>query len=434
MLRILNGLLLFLFVSQTAAETLSETELVSEHERGVDVARNGEHIQGLQILLSLLQRAPDYYPAQRDAVIIASWSGDCDQALQLYEPIKDRPNQESYLIAPVSDCLYKTGHKDQAFNKLDTALASTPDNDDLKNMRATLQARKESEPYGIFTFAMGNNESDQGAIEWSIRTSYTHIFENSNQLYARFVALRAIDPHFETGKVNRLALGLQVGLFENWYVRSEYSADVQRENEEGVLVLLAYSPSPLWHFELSHASFSEDLPLRAKALAIEGDRNTLAADFHTANYGWTWSAAASQYRFSDDNERDSLYTEISYAYVLQDRLEQRLRLGYYTATNTLDNTIYYNPQEEQSLTLTHQLDYVYDSRFQRHVDHLYLYIGYYSQEGQKTNDIWGMSFSQDYEYDKYHSVNLTLAYRNAVYDGQDEAEHSAMLSYRRNLI
>ena len=75
-------------------EMAQNTSLESEHQRAIEIAHNDDHDGALVILGNLLNSHPDNYPVRRDYVVIASWKGDCDDALEKYQPIKDHPNKE----------------------------------------------------------------------------------------------------------------------------------------------------------------------------------------------------------------------------------------------------------------------------------------------------------------------------------------------------
>ena len=424
-------------LSPSQAVTLSDKEFESERTRAVEIARAGQYDQGLVMLRSLLDQTTNQYPLQRDIVIITSWKEDCPAALELYEPIRTHTNQEAYLIGPVGRCLYDVGEEQEAIRILQAGIIQWPDDEELKEILANITAAPEPEPPYISTAyidaSLGANQSDQGNQEWFLETRYSRRFRANFLYYARFLTVRADDPQFETGDLNRVGVGGRYDFLDNWAVAQDFSFDVKRSNEGGSTTTLFYTLPPLWTFDLSYASFAEDLPLRAKAQSIDSDRASASADFHTDDYLWTWSASVSLYDFSDGNNRNAFFTAGSYAYVLKDEREQRISLELYRTTNTALNTVYYSPEEDLTLTVTHILDIVYDSRFKRHVDHFYVYLGNYIQKGEDTKGTWGLRFEQDYDFDDINSFSFSVAYDDRVYDGTRESEKSFYLSYKRNL-
>jgi hypothetical protein len=94
--QLLPCLFLLIVVCLCRAETVLAVtkELDSEHQRGVNLARKGQHDDGLMVLLALNKKYPDFYPLERDIVMITAWKGDCRAAARRYERIRDYPKPE----------------------------------------------------------------------------------------------------------------------------------------------------------------------------------------------------------------------------------------------------------------------------------------------------------------------------------------------------
>jgi len=436
--------------TQPKSAPLSSNAFQAEHQRGVDLARAEKYAEGLKILQTLLQQQPRNYARNydviRDIVIITTWMENCPAALKHYRQIQTHTKQEAYLLGPVSQCLYETGRKEQAFDKLDSAIAQWPNDSELKKIQSELLAQEKAERQreiarnkilaqkSVVTVSTGVNESDQGNQEWSVETSYKRKMQENIQLYVRTLTVRADDPQFDTGDLNRIGIGAEINLRSNWDLIQDFSFDIDRSSEGGSTTTVIYSLNSLWVFDLSYATYAEDLPLRAKAQLIDSNRATTSVDFHTEDYLWTWSAAIASYDFSDGNNRNSISTALSYAYVLRDDLEQRIIFDVYKSTNSNDNSVvYYNPENDLSIGLTHQLDIVYDSIFKRHVDHLYVSIGRYKQKNINGTGIWGIQFEQEYNFDNINSFGFSAAYNQRVYDGNREKEKAFFINYSRQL-
>ncbi len=431
-------LLLLAGLNSAQAATLSAKEFNAEHQRGVALARAEKYEEGLTVLRSLLKQDPKNYVVNRDIVIITTWMENCPKALQQYKHIQTHPKQESYLLGPVSQCLYETGNKKQAFDKLESAIAQWPDDNELKEIRSELKRREKeaSAPKSDIRLSVGTNESDQGNQEWFLATRYNRKLKDNIQIYARLLTVRADDPRFETGDLNRVGVGTEINLHEQWNLIQDFSFDIDRSGEGGSTTTIIHSPNSKWSFNLGYASFAEDLPLRARAEPepIDANRVSTSADFHTEDYLWTWSASAARYNFSDSNNRQSISTALSYAYVLRNDWEQRVIFDIYKSANSNDDSVvYYNPKNDLSIGLTHQLDIVYDSRFKRHVDHLYVSLGNYKQKNFSGKGTWGIRFEQEYDFDDTHSFGFSVAFNQRVYDGNREDQRSFLVSYSRKL-
>jgi len=427
---ITNFLLCFLFwVSFTViAEPLSSDPL---HDKGVKTARDGNHREGLAILQSILDKNPDNYAVRRDFVIIATWAGDCDLALKNYQLIKDAPQQEAYLLVPVSDCLNAQNRRADAIVLLEKGVSQWPEDDELKDKLAELTQDRDIETAPAVSVTLSTDNSDQGNLEWLFETRYSQQILKDTRAYARFLAVRADDPEFATGDLNRIGVGAIHRLNYQWTFDVELSADVQQSGDEGITGTVLYQPYYLWQLGLQHATFAEDVPLRAKALGITADRSSAFVDFRTQDYRWTWSAGANQYNFSDNNDRKSFYTAGSFAYHLQPKLEHRLILDLYRSRNSLPATdaVYYNPSRDSTINLTHKTSLVYDSRFERHVDHFFVFLGSYWQKDYDSNPIYGVGIQQEYNFTDFDYFTWGAGIDSRVYDGNREQQFNVYVSY-----
>ncbi len=402
----------------------------AEHRRGVEMARAGHYDDGLAVLHALLAKYPGYYPAERDIVIVTAWKGDCRAAVRRYEPIRNHPDPEPYLILPVSECLIKLGRLNEAVSLLDEGQKRWPDNRDLASAYASAQARRAAQPLNELRVELNTDTSDQGEREWLWNTTLSRQVADRTRLYARYAATRSDYAQYQSGKLNRVGLGLEYEFRIGLVVTQEFSGDVRRSGENGSFTSVVFLPNDLWRFGASHTNFAEDLPLRAKAQLIEAKRSIVFTDYHSPDYRWSWSATGARYDFSDSNRRRSLFTSLGYAYELQPRLEQRVFLEYYASDNTLANTIYYNPTRDKSLSLVHKTDFVFDSRFRRHVDHLYLSVGQYDEQGFPARGTWGVRYEQDYDFTRRLSLLVGAGYGRHVYDGASEYETSVNAVFR----
>jgi biofilm PGA synthesis protein PgaA len=109
--------------------------------------------------------------------------------------------------------------------------------------------------------------------------------------------------------------------------------------------------------------------------------------------------------------------------------EQMLYGEVYGSRNTLDNAPYFNPKRDRSVGLVHRTNFIFESRFKRHVDSLFLTLSSYWQEDFDTHGKWGVRYEQDYNIDGVSHFNLGLAYDRNIYDGQREYETRLEIRY-----
>ncbi|MHB8741943.1 MAG: PgaA family protein [Sulfuricaulis sp.] len=404
--------------------------LDAEHQRGVDLAREGHYDEGLAVLTALLSKYPDNYPIQRDIVVITAWKGDCRTAVRRYEPIREHPDLEPYLVLPVSECLINLGRINEATALLEQGQKNYPDDPDLPAAYASALAKRSAQLLNEVRVEVSTDTSDQGKREWLIGSTLSRKLEDRTSVYVRYANTHSSYAQYQSGMLNRIGVGIQHEFLSNIIATQEVSEDVHRSGQAGSYTSVGYLPSDLWRVEASYTSFAEDLPLRAQAELITAKRSIVSTGYHSADYRWSWDASGSHYDFSDTNGRTALFTSVGYAYELQPHREQRVFLEYYQSSNTLANAIYYNPAHDSSVSVVNQTNFVFDSRFRRHVDHLYLTIGSYDEEGYSQHETWDVRYVQDYDFTDRLALSAGVGYGRHVYDGASEYESSLDATFR----
>lgn len=408
-------------------------QLETQHEKGVQLGRDGQYQQGLAILQKILDKHPDNYAVRRDFVVIASWAQDCDLALKNYTKIKSAKHQEGYLLAAVADCLSEQNRTEQAIALLENGARQSPGDDDIQDKLVELKKAQKLNTVPKLTVSLTNDNSDQGNQEWLFETRYSQHVLKDTRGYVRFLTNRAQDPKFATGDLNRLGVGAIHHLNYQLSFDVELSTDVKSGGDEGITGTVIYQPYYLWELGAQHASFAEDLPLRAKAQNISSDRTSLFVNFHSKDYRFDWSANASQYSFTDGNNRKSFSTAGGYAYFMKPSLEHHLIADFYRSTNSLPSgsTVYFNPSRDSSINLTHKTSIVYDSRFKRHVDSFFVYVGSYWQQSFDREPVYGLGLQQEYNFTNTAYLTWGSSYNSRVYDGNREREIDVFVTYEQ---
>jgi biofilm PGA synthesis protein PgaA len=144
---------------------------------------------------------------------------------------------------------------------------------------------------------------------------------------------------------------------------------------------------------------------------------------------WYGRGAINRYDFTDDNRRDTVYATAGYAYEMLPYREQRLYLEWYQSSNTREDAPYFNPSRDRNPGIVQRTDFVFDTRYKRHVDSLFLSAGAYSQAGFDTEARWGVRYEQDYDFDDFTSLNWGVGYGRNYYDGEGENELNGALRF-----
>jgi len=407
------------------------------HDEAVRLGRAGQYDASLAILGRLTSEHPGAYPLQRDYAIITAWSGDCDLAVQRYRAATPPPGgHEVYLILPISDCLLDTGRPREAIALAQEGLAQHPDDPQLR--QALLKARislkldhNVDERATELSMGLSFDESDQDKPEWIGEVYAQTGLTDQLQLFGRYYFTTAIDDDLEAGNQRRLGIGAAWRFNPKWKISEEVSTDFRDRNLGGTTTTLTYDPYDNLELKGWYASYSLDTPLRARAAGIYASQAQLSVDYHTYDYVWSGYAETNYFDFDDGNVRKNIYMIGRYAYERHAQREYRVFAEWYQSSNTESDTPYFNPRHDYNLNLGHITDFIHRSVYWRHVDRLRAYIGVYQQEDYGSDPVWGISFEQDYDFDRRRNLVWRIGYQRAVYDGDGENEISAGVYYRQ---
>lgn len=414
------------------AERAFDESFDAMHERAVSLARAEKYTAAISILDSILARDPRNYPVRRDYVLISTWMGRCDIALAHYEKIKNQPDQETYLLAPVAQCMADEGKTEAALDLLTDAHRRSGDEESQDALRQ-IKRRFALDRRPVVDAALARSTSDAGGSDWYLSARLKRKINDPAAWYVRFLHVRADDPKFDTGNFHRLGVGIIYGINRKVTLIEDLAAEMHDTSSFGSTTTVVLTPSISLQGQIEYATFAEDVPLRARALGIDARRFTASMNYHTLDYRWDAAGGAAFYKFSDGNQRRALNGSLGYAFELAPRREQRIIGSMYHTANSLDNTVYYNPKRDLSTTLTYKLDVVYDSKFPRHVDHIYVHGGSYAQAGESPFPIYGLRYEQDYDVNEATSLTWGAALQKNVYDGKHETGVNFNISVSRKL-
>jgi tetratricopeptide (TPR) repeat protein len=407
-----------------------------KHTQAIALARAGNYDEGLTILESLLIRFPDNYPLQRDAILITIWKGDCEDAVQRFHGLSGQPAFEPYFIIPVSDCLLATNRPLEAITLVRSGLEQYPEHKGLEHALAKAMIayridKRTDAGYPVIGVTFSLEPSEKGLREWLTELQASTKIAERTRLYARYLISRSSESEYEAGELDRLGVGIRYHFNEQFSIAQEFSTDIQKSNQGGSNTELHYQPYDTWTFAGGYTTFAENIPLRARANDIDAKGWYGSAVYDSTDYVWHWRLITSQYDFSDDNLRTSFFTTAGFAFEMLPHREQRLFLEWYQSQNTRDDAPYFNPKRDRSVGLVHKTDFVFESRFLRHVDHLYLRVGAYTQEGYGTHSTWGVRYEQDYDFDETQALVFSIGVNRNIYDGEPEVVGHFGLNYKK---
>lgn len=396
----------------------------------VKQARAGEHDHALTVLKSLRDRVDDPYPLNRDITIVTIWKGSCIEGLREFERVRGHARMEDYFIAPVAECLLERDRPIEADAMIESGLRRYPDNAELKRLRAKVAvALALDRPTA--EIAVASDESDQGLRETRFTAAVDARLTSWASVYTRYLMTRSDDDDFDNGDLDRAAIGVLLQPAPRWRIDQEFSTDIGRSGKGGSRTGIGFKPVATLDVYAEYTTYAVDIPLRARAADIEAKRSEAAVGYESVDYVWEWRVVATRYDFTDTNRRTNVFALAGYAWELLPEREQRLFVEWYQSRNTFDDAVYFNPERDRSIGLTHRTDFVFDTRFKRHVDSLSFGVSAYSQKGFGTETPWNVSYRQEYDFDGTNAAAVGAGFARNYYDGRHEDELRLEAMYRR---
>jgi len=409
----------------------SENSVAQQQRQAMIFARTGQHQRAIQILQSLKNTYPDRYSIQRDYILVASWMGDCDRVIDGYRSLPNKYRRYSRVAVPAAKCLREQNRVRGAIKVLEVAQVRNSGNRELKT--ELVAARNElSAQHNTAEYELESDSSDAGNREW--RGQAMVWGEIADRVYgrARFTTIFADDSRFVTGTLNRAGMGIDYSM-DKVTLDGEVSGDIVRANEVGLSSTVFYRPSDLWKLTVAHYTFSEDVPMRAKAQNISSNKSHVGASFHTQDYVWELLLSMDAMEFSDTNRRREWFVEAGYGLDLKPDREKRIMFELSQSTNTLGGTVYYNPLSAQTLSGGYKLTNVKKGKYKRKTDEWYTWLGDYQQQNFGSALIFGTRYGQDITLDDVNSFKWYVAAASKVYDGVRESQIELGLRYTREL-
>mgnify|MGYP005848821759 CR=1 FL=1 len=397
-------------------------------------ARDGDYDSGIAVLETLLPHAADRYPLERDIVVLTAWKGQCPEALDRFERIRGELRYEPYLVVAVSDCQLEAGRRTEAAALLSVALERQPQDPRLHfawlkaNVALRVDNRYDGDRHAV-EFETASNQDDEGLLEWRSRLEASTRVAPRTRVYARHSATRSDDRQYDAGNLHRAGIGVRYRFNPQWRIDQEFSADVHNSGQGGSATELIFEPRDTWQLAGGYPSFAEDIPVRARATGVEADRAYGAVEYNSLDYIWYGRATVNTYDFTDDNRRDSFYAVGGYAFEMLPYREQRIYIEWYQSQNTRADAPYFNPSRDRSPGVVHRTDFVFDTRYKRHVDSLFFSLGAYDQAGYDAKARWSVRYEQDYDFDDFASLHWGIGFSRNYYDGAGENALNAALRF-----
>lgn len=202
-------------------------------------------------------------------------------------------------------------------------------------------------------------------------------------------------------------------------------------SKDGASLIGSWRPDDHWAVYAGAEAYSSDTPLRAQFYGISGDAVDLGGE-----YRWhesrSISGAVRSTEFSDGNRRQSERVVFRQRIIDQPHFDLDLRPEYYASRNSKQGAPYFNPVNDQALTLALEAEHVISREYDRSwVQRVVLTAGSYRQEGFGSGTIGSLSYEQRYRFDPTFEIRYGLETNRRIYDGSAERALTGFFSLNK---
>jgi biofilm PGA synthesis protein PgaA len=247
-------------------------------------------------------------------------------------------------------------------------------------------------------------------------------FKDGYRVYGRYLDSWADLPGDEgRGRFNRVGAGIEHQSRElNW--NAELSRSVIEDSNIGVSMAGSFLPDDHWTLSGELQTYSQATPLRAINDGVDG--KSVSA---SVAYRWHESRRATiSYSFldlSDGNQRQAVGASYTHQVYQDPRHQWSLTESLYLSKNSEDdNRLYFNPEQDSSVSLTAHYDgLLSQSVIRRWTHRLSVGMGSYRQENYGTAFIWDADYEQRWRLGNDLNVSYGVLYKRRSYDGDSES-------------
>lgn len=375
----------------------------------------GEAQEGLE---GMVRRAPGSVDLRQKLAAVYRWRGWPRRALEEYRIVLARDPQNLQGRLGAVSALMDLREYAAAAPEVEELRRRYPENRQVADLAKRWERLRQWEFTAEAGYARGE-ETQIGTREWSLES----------RLYAPSAAGRwrpFLHTFFEEAKFpegsasyRRAGLGVE---YEGprWRLAGEADVSVEGEADPGVSVEGEWRPDDVWSVSARFASFSTEVPLRARREDIDGQsyRLSVLRRWHESR---SLRLGAGLLDMSDGNRR------VSGSLALEERLltRPRYRLSgtaeLYVSENSRDDASYFNPRRDLAASLGVAWEGLLYRRYERSFRHrLLLALGAYGQSGFATRPILTAGYEQEWRPGPDLGVRYGATWTSRVYDGDRE--------------
>ena len=226
------------------------------------------------------------------------------------------------------------------------------------------------------------------------------------------------------GSIQRQGFGIRTE-HRDWGLTLGWHQQVQASEASGLTLAGHLELSDHWGMDIDLQEDTDRTPIRAAINDIEARSAGIAVRHHRHD-GHNYRAAATQTRFTDNNDR--LEVDLSGSQPLYRDAPHRLLLREYIgfSSNSKTATPYFSAKSASAAQL--QLDYTgrLTAWAGDHWEHnAVVGIGVATQSGFSAAPIWDLTYEHRYRFNRHLSVSAGLQWLDRMYDGNNEQTRAA---------
>ena len=322
--------------------------------------------------------------------------------------------------------LNQIGQKEEAREIAKKLKEKHPENTHVRRLYEDLLLEERPEVFINFNFSA----DDDGANEWSWLTETSLSLNLYTRLFAYFLWQESeLDREDLDDAYKRVGLGLRRD-GGDWDFGGEISGDVRGKDKIGVKFWFTHYFDDQWILAAEYDSFSTDVPLRARDKDVSVSDLSVRLTYRESE--WQQFSLRGSFRdFSDGNERYSLLAIYEHGLFIKENWMSKGQVEVYCSHGTKDDTIYFNPENDLSISLTHVLQYTH----YRYYDHYLLHrvvtsIGIYDQESYAVEAIGRVRLEEELGISTKKALYWSAEVARHVYDGEAVTSVSVNIFFR----
>ena len=392
--------------------------------RGWLLADQGRLRESEEHFRRLREQAPANGGIRSGLAHVYLWRGWPRKALREFSVIESRDPENVDILTGKIDALNEGGFKREARDTAAALQADHPVNMHVKDLARQLEVEEMEEVNFAFSFT----REEDGTKEARANTTFSHHLSLQTRLYAFLFWQKNWNDNLKS-YFRRAGLGADYLLNTSWRIQQHFAVNYDDGGDFGSFSLVDYHPDDYWRFELSHDSFTTDVPTRARVFDIGATKTVFDATYRESDWR-SYSLSLSTMRFSDDNQRDGALARYEQGLWTKGDWSMRGMLDIYSSRNSLDTAPYFNPSSDFSLSVTHLTEQVLRrSQSSSLLHRLYLTLGAYNQSGFSGGLVGAVKYEREYEFSDVNALLLGAALARNVYDGEGVNSYTLSLNY-----